>query len=390
MISSERASEEMLWGFHRYPGSHWNELSRFVAGNERDPKDQFCLADDTWNAWTYAAHAHVTEASLYRFRFGHLHSFLKPYVQWFCYQRLLGKRNRLFRADRALPYELTLADAYLLEHGWTCLDEIASPAVFAALWDAQLPELKPGEEQREESATRRQQATHQFWIHLHAHFGAPQVVPPTAACVKRRPVEFAADTGRLVPLPVIRQIVNRLALHRDGAAPLNRYQHLRLCVLVLALCVGRRIREVLSAPRGVGEWGPLSRYPARGGSSEGALWFQFRPSKQGPGDRVYISPEWEDILQYSIQALLRYSDEVREYADPSEQGLLILVSRWNETACCVKESRAAEYCAPGNPAGHCPAVSGLSWVVQRHASRKDSVSRRPTTMEHYRRWFNGE
>jgi hypothetical protein len=130
---------------------------------------------------------------------------------------------------------------------------------------------------------------------------------------------------------VIKQLVNRLALHREGLNPLNRHDHLRLCVLVLAICLGRRFSELLTSPRGGGPDGPLTREPARAGSEGGALWFQFHPNKGGPAAQVYISPEWEDVATYCVRELAKYSDEVRGIAAPEEQDQLILVSAANLT-----------------------------------------------------------
>ncbi len=124
----------LMNGAHRYPETHWHEIQRFVVGNEWDPKDLFNLADDVWEAWPYFTHGRPTEAARYRFHFGHLRSFLKPYVKWYCYQRLLGSTTRLYRPLARLSNALTRADTYLFEHGLSSLDDIASPLSFAALW----------------------------------------------------------------------------------------------------------------------------------------------------------------------------------------------------------------------------------------------------------------
>jgi len=85
----------ILAGGHRYPLSHWRELSRFLMGDEHDPNDVFCLAEDIWDVRLYAAPHHPANEHKYYFRFGHLRSFLKLYVKWYCYQRILGKGNNL-------------------------------------------------------------------------------------------------------------------------------------------------------------------------------------------------------------------------------------------------------------------------------------------------------
>jgi len=128
----------LMNGAHRYPETHWREIQRFVVGNERDPKNLFNLADDLWEAWPYFTHGRPTEAARYRFHFGHLRSFLKPYVKWYCYQRLLGSTTRLYRPLARLSNALTRADTYLFEHGFSSLDDIASPLAFATLWEAQI------------------------------------------------------------------------------------------------------------------------------------------------------------------------------------------------------------------------------------------------------------
>jgi hypothetical protein len=47
---------------------------------------------------------------------------------------------------------------------------------------------------------------------------------------------------------------------------------------------------------------------------------------------VYVSHEWEDITTYCVRQLVAYGDQVRQFAAPEEQDLLILVSTWNWTA----------------------------------------------------------
>lgn len=317
-------------GEHQYPAGHWREIKRFVEGDESDPKGCFRLADDVWEAWRYAEHGRPSQPGEYRFRFKGLHSFLKPYVKWHCYARLLASGGRLRGAAADLPYSLRGADDYVVKHGFRSLDDIASAEVFAMLWEAQLtPHHQAGH--RPYSSVIIQTKTRTFWEHLRRRFGAPQTIPPIAPHAKRTPNEFAADESMLIPQPVTRQLVNKLALHRAGKAELNRFHHLRLCVLMLVLCLGRRIGEILSAPRGEGPDGPLHRYPYRGGSPEGALWFRFRPNKDGPGEYAYVSPEWEDAVYYCVRELVRYGDEVREFAATEERDSLILVSTWNWT-----------------------------------------------------------
>src|SRR5918911_2213159 len=160
-------------------------------------------------------------------------------------------------------------------------------------------------------AISRQERTRPFWLFLSRQFNCPMMVPSVSPYVREWNVEMIADERYLIPDVVIAQLVNRLGLHREGKAILNRYHHLRLCVLVLATCLGRRIDEILNAPRGFGPDGPLTRYPHRDGPPEGGLWFEFSPNKGGPENRAYVSPEWEDVVYYCVRSLVYYSDEVR-------------------------------------------------------------------------------
>lgn len=146
-----------------------------------------------------------------------------------------------------------------------------------------------------------------------------------------KPVEIANDESKVIPDVVVKQLVNKLAAHRKGIDRLNPFSHLRLCVLILAIAIGRRINEVLSIRRGTKRHPVLVRDPARRGSTEGALWLRFKPNKGGRSEHVYISPEWEEVIVYCVSELCRYSDQVRSFAEPEEHDLLILVSMWNWT-----------------------------------------------------------
>src|SRR5436305_583481 len=114
---------------HEYPLAHCQQLSRFLEGEERDPRELFSLADEIWDAWPYAQSGRPTEATRYRFRFGHLRSFLKPYVKWYCYQRLIGSGKSLTSYAAALPHYLAGADTYLCAQRIESLEELADPAV---------------------------------------------------------------------------------------------------------------------------------------------------------------------------------------------------------------------------------------------------------------------
>jgi hypothetical protein len=101
---------------------------------------------------------------------------------------------------------------------------------------------------------------------------------------------------------VKRQLLNVLALHREGTVILEPRDHLRLCVLLLQLATGRRIDEILATPRATGPHGPLKRLPSADGSD--ALWLQFAPNKDGPEGTVYVSPAWEDLVTYCVRELI--------------------------------------------------------------------------------------
>ena len=85
---------------------------------------------------------------------------------------------------------------------------------------------------------------------------------------------------------------------------LNRCHHLRLCILLLNICLGRRINELLLAPRGEGPDGPLTTYPARGKGKDGELWFRFEPNKDGRQNQVHVSPTWVDLVRYCVKTIL--------------------------------------------------------------------------------------
>jgi hypothetical protein len=360
MSVGQRLSAYVRHGGNFYPARHWTELSRFAIGDERDPRGLFRLADDVWEAWPYAEAGRPTTAANYRFYFTRLCSFLKLYVKWYCYERLLVSADTSWSGAIAVVQRLRPADRFILERGFTSIDDIASRTAFEELWAATV--IRPaadGEARRTEVVVSRPAQNRLFWLRLRSYFGAPHVVPPSPRTSKV-PTEYADDRGKIIPEHVIKQLVNKLALHRDGLEPLNRFNHLRLCVVVLTICLGRRIGEVLSAPRGEGPDGPLTRAPARGGPKGGTLWFRYNPSKRGPSREVYISTEWEDVATYCVRELVKYSDEIRGRAHPKEAGLLILVSMANLTA----RKKAAEAAAnatftPVATGTDGPAVCGL-------------------------------
>lgn len=329
-----------------YPTSHWTELRRFAEGDQLDPKGLFRLADDTWDAWPYAEKGSPTKAETYRYRFGILNSFLKLYVKLYCYEELIGRGGPLRSGAPFFPYRLSPADREILRLGLTSIDDLVIDSNFRSVWSSLLrvkmdskstssqqlivgnsPPLLPS------SAVILQSQTLPFWRFLSFRFGAPSRVLPVNPHRKKTPAVIGSDESKMIPPAIIRQLANILALHRDGVTILNRFHHLRLCILLLHIVLGRRIEELLTSPRGKGPDGPLERFPCRheDGEAADALWFKFFPSKDGPEEYVHISSEFESLATYCVRELIRYSDEVREFAQLAERNLLILVSTWNMT-----------------------------------------------------------
>lgn len=316
---------------HIYPATHWVELEKFLIGDTCDPKGCFRLCDDLWEAWPYSATSLPTLRSRFRFNFANLRSVIKLYVKSYCYQRLVGSSRPLSWYAARLPITIQLADDFIRSHNFNSLDEISSPEVFAELWTNQLVAYTDSEGNILSVSNWRQNATRPFWLDMAGRFGCPYHVPPKKHSKRTHPTATSADMNKILPVEVIRQFDNKLALHRDGRQRLNRYHHLRLCVLMLVVCTGRRIDEILKAERGSGPDGPLRRHPSASGTPNGSLWFRFHPNKEGPRDEVYISPEWEDLTSYCVRELIRYGDEIRQWASVDERELLILTSGWNWT-----------------------------------------------------------
>jgi hypothetical protein len=333
---------------HSYPADHWRELRRFSEGNELDPKGAFRLSADTWDARAYSDNGLPSEASKFRFRFSHLDSWLKLYVKRYCYSELIGGSGFLTTTNVRLANSLSRADRYISEHGYHSLDDLASQHVFEGVWASLLMNHNNDgidNDRFPSSVVFLQARTRPFWVDLSIYFGSPLYVPPVAPHKHITPLEIGLDKSKLIPDEVLSQLINRLALHRDGKSRLNRFDHLRLCVLLLLICLGRRVAELLSTPRGEGEDGPLVRYPCRGreGEESDALWFLMRPNKGGPSEYVYISPAWENLATYCVLQLINYSDELRHLAAPEEKHLLILVSGRNGTAGQKSKAAASSY-----------------------------------------------
>lgn len=355
-----------------YPSEHWAELKQFYLGKKADPKGCFLLAKDVWEVWKYSANRLPSEAYKYRFNFGGLRSFIKLYVKRYCYNLIIGSAGAISTNITNLPSYLYKADLHILGRGFCSLTEIGPLDIFNEVWDSHLVDQKNDDGEIIGRSVWRQKSTYPFWVDLSLRFGCPQSVPRIKYPKKRHPTEAAGDKDDLIPLPVIRQFVNKLALHRDGQARLNCFHHLRLCVLVLTFCLGRRISEVLTSHRGSGTNGPLVRHPSRSGTPEGELWFVFNPNKNGPEKYVYVSPEWEKLTMYCVQELIRYGDEVRHLALEEEQDLLILISPWNWTR-------------GGGAKKGIVREEGVDWTLQ----RASGVRRLPCIIRSYKMFARG-
>jgi hypothetical protein len=310
-----------------YPGTHLGDLRRYLTPLERDARGLFWLSDDQWPAWPYAGPDQSRDASFYRLGFASLASFLKPYAKLYAYEHLLLAPRPLTRSASRFPRELRRADQWLVSHGIASLDELSNRTVFGELWASLADDWDHARGGRPPKTVRYQTATNMFWRVLSVRFGAPIAPPRIFKTVRLTPATSGLDESRLIPGVVIKQIANLLALHRDGEIDLGSYDHVRFCIVMLLCCTGRRVREVLEAPRGVGA--PLRRYPGPDGHD--AMWFRFRPLKDGPGNEVYISREWEEIAQYCVDSIVEASDAVRSFAPPEHQDRLILVSGTNGT-----------------------------------------------------------
>ena|SRR5437762_7765607 len=138
----------------------------------------------------------------------------------------------MFRGS-TLQWRLLLY-VYLVEQGLSSLDDVASPFTFEKMWNALLSESEAAACSPRERSTRLSR-TRPFWEYVRTHFGVPHRVPAHSRPAKSSPTASAADDRYIIPPPVIGQLVNVLALHREGKALLNPFHHLRLCVLVLLI-----------------------------------------------------------------------------------------------------------------------------------------------------------
>jgi hypothetical protein len=247
-----------------YPEQHLATIRPFIWGADRDSRDVFTLTSDIWDTWPYATNGREALRGQTRLRFTRLTSFLRPYAKWLCPERL--QHGASPRGLCRLLAMLGKADALLTELGAETLTDIASEQIFDEFWEslAQPPDLPSGE--RSKKTVQVQTDSRPFWLRLQAHFGGPVSVPRTIPHTLPHPIELGRDRSNLIPTPVKRQLVNVLALHRDGTVHLDPLDHLRLCVLLLQLATGRRIDEILATPRGASALGPLKRLPAMDGS----------------------------------------------------------------------------------------------------------------------------
>jgi len=299
-----------------FPPMHLEKIGRFIAGEEMDAKRLFRLTDDLWPVGPYANAAEM-DASRYNLRFTRYRSFLLPYVKAHLYDTFIVS-GHLTQTAGGHARALASLDTIAVDMRLTSLFDLASSTTMDAI------------EQRLDGAQWRVVPANRFLQWCTAEFGVPARQRPMRIHHRERP-PAAYDESRLVPVPVRRQVDNVLRLHRAPRAkgatyrPLHRYDHMRVCILVLLIATGRRMGEMRLVPRCSGAEGPLVRKPT------GGLWLRFRPEKHGPGDEVYISPEWEDVVTYAVRKLIGYSDPVRHRARPAEQGLLILGARSAKT-----------------------------------------------------------
>lgn len=312
---------------HLYPKSHWPLLAPFVVGDRWDPKHVFLLSADRWEVWRYAAESRRRDKGIYCFRFGTMRTFLQPYVKRYIYLKIIG--SGVVRGSHfPLPYELKAAEDFLIANGIEALDGLADSSVFLAMWESmRRPDADGSPDSR--SSAGHQERTRPFFAHLHREFSVPSDPPPTVIYRRRGTAEIAADSTQLIPPAVSRQLVMLLRQHREGSAVLDNHDHLRLCVLVVALALGLRAGEVLGIPRGSGDNGPLTTTDAKDGGTD--LWCDYFPEKRGRRIPALVGRSWEDIGRYCISELMRYGDEVRDLAAPDEADCLILVSPVNGT-----------------------------------------------------------
>jgi len=358
---------------YRFSRQQWLLLQRFLEGDEHDPKQMFRLADDIWEVWPYASRGSSVHPGLHRVQFTGLRSFLKPLAKWYIYSQLL-QDTTWHRSWKDLPFYLVRADYYCVEQGISALDDLAAPAAFDHLWEM-MALTQEGTQSATQAAYRSR--THPFWAQVRVSFGILIVLPASMSPRIRRPTDFVVDEAQLIPEPVMAQLMNKLGLHRTGRAVVNRYHHVRLCILILHLCLGRRIAELLDTPRGVGPDGPLCQLPARQGKGTN-LWFRCLPNKGGKNDLVYLSPAWEDVTRYCVTTILAYSDEVRHLATPEDQHRFILLSGWNKTA--------------GGSSAHATATQANTDFAYQDGARRKRAAKllaHQLSVSAFQRWLNG-
>lgn len=301
-------------------------LLRFVAGNARDPADSFELAAPVWDLRAYAEPSPLGRAP--RVSVGS-YGVLTPYLKWFLLERCLLAGRALDRVIATLSAARRAAEV-AAELELRSFDDLVSVDLFRRLWGGLVGEDPGGGTERRQGAVWRQGVLRPFFRATRSEFGVPVRLLPRAPFVRPSIATLALDTSKATPAQVTSQLVNRLALHREGRETLDALDHLRLCVVVLHLALGRRISELLAARRFRGPDGPLLRYDLVDGSR--ALGFRFTPNKGGRNELVYVSPEWEGVVHYTTRELIAYGDAVRGGAEPEARDLLILVSPLNYTS----------------------------------------------------------
>jgi hypothetical protein len=305
--------------------AHAERVAEFGAGDAHDPTGTIRLAADRWDLQVYYQHRPGARAKSVSFEgLGAL----EPYAKWYILDRILVAGRSPSGAIQ-LASALRQAARTMERIGARSIDDLAAPDVFDDVWASLAGKWIGIAGERPRSTVWRQQLTSPFWRALRSATGAPTRVPPVLPFRRPSIGEIARHEERVIPPAVVRQLGNRLALHRDGRDVLDSRDLLRLSVLLLHISLGRRISEILLAPRGMGRRGPLVDYATT--TAEEALGFRFAPSKRGVDDIVYVSPEWRDLVEYCVATLVALGDEVRPWAEPEHADLLILVSGLNGT-----------------------------------------------------------
>jgi hypothetical protein len=326
-------------------------LRRYVDGQATDATGTIRLADEVWPAAAYEIGPRTR--SVRSISFIAFESFLRPYAKWYVYEHVL-MAGRPTSSVTAVLAALRALDRALASCGVSAIEGLASPDTVREVWrQLARPEVR--------GDSHRQVMCRRFLRVLRANFGLPAIVPRPVQGRRRPLSEIAADDSRVIPEAVVRQIVERLAQHRDGVAPLEPRDALFLAMLVLHIALGRRVSELLLAPRGSGDDGPLVSFVAADGTT--ALGFRFVPSKDGgPNDVVYVSPAWEDVVRYCVASVLATSDVARPYADDASRGLFALAWSGNGTRFKPRGGPSSRTAAQRRPAAAITYMAFYHWL----------------------------